>query len=78
MSSSNVFTVGVKVCIKDLEGGIHTGGPVYLPAASAMRMCDMADELVRALALLEGAGAIDSYAVVLKCMPGHTAQEVDQ
>ena len=78
MSSSNVFTVGVKVGIKDLEGGIYTGGPVYLPAASAMRMCDMADEFVRALALLEDAGAIDSYAVVLKCMPGHTAQEADQ
>ena len=66
-------SVGIKIYTKDQDGILRTSIPTYIPATSAMGMLSLSDGLVKALMLLENAGAIDSYAVVLKCEPDQAA-----
>jgi hypothetical protein len=66
-------SVGIKIYIKDQDGNLRTSGPAFIQATSAMGMLSLSDGLVKALMLLENAGAIDSYAVVLKCETDQTA-----
>ena len=66
-------SVGIKIYTKDQDGILRTSSPTYIPATSAMSMLSLSDGLVKALMLLENAGAIDSYAVVLKCEPDQAA-----
>ena len=66
-------SVGIKIYTKDQDGILRTSGPSFIHATSAMGMLSLSDGLVKALMLLENAGAIDSYAVVLKCEPDQAA-----
>lgn len=66
-------SVGIKIYTKDSYGFPRTSDPIYIQATSAMSMLSLADGFVKALMLLENAGVILSYAVVLKCDPDQAA-----
>jgi hypothetical protein len=60
-------SIGVKIYTKDQDGVLHTSSPAYVHVTSATSMIDSSKCIVQALMILENIGAIDSYAVVLKC-----------
>ena len=60
-------TIGIKLSTTDSDGTPFTSGPAYVPVTSAMNMIDVSKGIVQALMLLENAGVIDIYSVVLKC-----------
>ena len=64
-------SVGIKVTAISEDNRYFTSAPAYITAHSATHMIDLSKAIAQALMLLENAGVIDSYSVVLKC-------EVDQ
>lgn len=62
-------TIGIKVTAISEDNRYFTSAPTYVPATSATNMIDVSKGIVQALMLLENAGVIDSYSVVLKCEP---------
>lgn len=63
------FTIGIKLSTTDSDGKEFTSAPAYIRTETATSMLVHTDALVKALMLLENAGVIDSYSVVLKSEP---------
>lgn len=67
------FAIGIKLSTTDSDGKTFTSAPTYVQATSATSMLDVSKGIVQALMLLENAGVIDSYDVVLKCQADQAA-----
>jgi hypothetical protein len=67
------YQIGIKLSTTDSDGKAFTSAPTYVQMTSATNMIDVSRGIVQALMLLENAGVIDSYDVVLKCETNQAA-----